>query len=324
MTAANTEAAQLGALANLVLAVVKISAGVLGHTYALVADGVESLADVVSSLVVWGGISVGARPADEDHPYGHGKAEAVAGGIVSGFLLLAAVVITVQAIQEIRRPHHFPAPWTLLVLVAVIVCKAVLARRVGAAGTASGSLAVKADAAHHVSDIITSAAAFIGISIALIGQRMSGDSRWSQADDWAAVLAAGVVAWNGVSMLSTALHELMDRSPGETVLGPLRDAALAVDGVHAIEQLAARRVGVGLWVTVHVHADPHISLAAGHALGGRVKHAMSATGVRVHSVLVHMEPSDRPRALQASATAQDARDMRVPCPVCAERAPSAN
>lgn len=283
-------AAQAGAAANLVLAVAKIAAGIFGNTYALIADGVESFADVASSLIVWGGIAVGARPADEDHPYGHGKAESIAAAVVSLMLLAAAVGIATQAVQEIRTPQHFPAAWTLAVLLGVVAVKWVLARRVGETATASGSAAVKADALHHVSDAITSGAAFVGISAALIGRHYGGSVRWASADDWAALAASVVIAYNGVSMFLTGLHDLMDRSPGAAVLEPLGAAALAVPGVCAIEKLAARRVGIGYRVTVHVQASPAMTLEEGHELGGRVTRAMFASGQRVISVLVHMEP----------------------------------
>ena len=283
-------AAQAGAATNAVLALAKITAGILGRTYALVADGVESLADVASSLIVWGGIAVGSRPADEDHPYGHGKAESLAAATVSLMLLAAAVFIAVEAVREIRTPHAFPAPWTLLALLAVVLVKTLLARRVSAVGVRSGSTAVEADAAHHLSDAITSAAAFIGISAALIGRRFGGGPDWAAADDWAALVSSFVIARNGIAMALAALHDLMDRSPGEPVLGPLRAAAEHVPGVLFVEKLAARRVGTGYRVTVHVQAAPELSLAAAHAIGGHVKHAMCSAGPRVHSVLVHMEP----------------------------------
>jgi cation diffusion facilitator family transporter len=287
---ASIRAAQAGVVTNLVLAGTKIAAGILGSTYALVADGVESLADVASSLIVWGGIAVGARPADEDHPYGHGKAEAVAAAIVSLMLLVAGVFIALQAVREIRTPHEFPAAWTLLVLLGVVAVKALLVRRVSAVGRSSGSAAVEADAMHHLSDAITSSAAFLGISAALLGRHFGGGPRWAAADDWAALIASTVIMWNGVAMFMVGLHDLMDRSPGPEVLGPLRDAALSVPGVCAVEQLAARRVGNAYRVTIHVQASPAITLAEGHALGGRVKRAMCAGTHRVQSVLVHMEP----------------------------------
>jgi cation diffusion facilitator family transporter len=290
LTLRTIRAAQFSAGINLALAAVKIFAGIVGTTYALVADGVESLADVASSLIVWGGIAVGARPPDDDHPYGHGKAESVAAALVSFLLIGAAIFIAVHASYEIRTPHAFPAVWTLGLLLIVSVVKLVMARRISALGSSSGSVAVEADAAHHLGDAITSGAAFIGISAALIGRHMGGGPQWAAADDWAAVFAACVIAWNGSTMAIKALHDLMDRSPGEVVLGPVRAAALDVPGVCHVEKLAARRVGTGYRVTVHVQASPTMSLSDAHDLGGRVKRAITAAGLRIHSVLVHMEP----------------------------------
>jgi cation diffusion facilitator family transporter len=164
-------AVQFGIVINAALAAIKLVAGIVGNTYALVADAVESTADILGSLVVWGGLRVAALPADEDHPYGHGKAEALAAAVVSLMLLGAAVGIGVEAVREIRTPHHTPAPWTLAVLVGVMIVKWTLSRRVHAVGAETGSTAVQADAAHHLSDAITSAAAFIGITVALVGSR---------------------------------------------------------------------------------------------------------------------------------------------------------
>jgi cation diffusion facilitator family transporter len=283
-------AAQAGVATNAVLAIAKITAGVVGHTYALIADGVESLADVASSLIVWGGVALAARPADENHPYGHGRAEALAALVVSGMMLAAAAFVAVESIREIRTPHQFPARWTLIFLLAVVVVKAMMAHRVSAVSVETGSTAVAADASHHLSDAITSAAAFIGISAALLGRHFGGGPRWAGADDWAALASSLVIARNGITMAFAALHDLMDRSPGEPVLAPLRAAALGVPGVCAIEKLAARRVGTGYRVAVHVQAAPELSLADAHAISGRVKYAMSHIGLRVDSVLVHMEP----------------------------------
>jgi cation diffusion facilitator family transporter len=285
-------AAQVGILANAALAGIKLVAGLLGHTYALVADAVESAGDVVGSLVVWGGLAVAARPADDDHPYGHGKAEALAAAAVALMLFAAAVGIAVQATREIRTPHRVPAPWTLGVLVAVMAVKWVLARRVSVVATEIGSTAVKADAWHHLSDALTSGAAFIGISVAVWGSRYRGGTGWEQADDWAALAASVVIAINGVLLLQPALHDLMDRMPDADIVAPIRRAAEAVAGVVAVEKLGVRKAGLGYRVTVHVQADPSMSLAAAHSLGGLVKTAVRAAAPRVDSVLVHMEPYD--------------------------------
>lgn len=283
-------AAQYGMVINAGLAAIKLAAGIMGNTYALVADAVESGADVFSSMLVWGGLAMAAQPADERHPYGYGKAEAISAAAVSLMLLGAAVGIGVEAVREIRTPHHVPAPWTLVVLVGVVLVKWILSRRVHLVGAEMGSTAVKADAAHHLSDAVTSAAAFIGISLALVGDRVWGGQGWESADDWAALVASGVIAFNGVSMGRAALHDLMDRMPSSDVVTPIRDAALGVDGVRAIEQLHVRKAGLAYRVTLHVQADGDMTLDEAHVLSGRVKSAIRTAAPRVNYVLIHMEP----------------------------------
>jgi cation diffusion facilitator family transporter len=204
-------------------------------------------------------------------------------------LLGAAVGIAFESVREIRTPHSVPAPWTLAVLVGVVVVKWMLARRVAVVASETGSTAVKADAAHHLSDALTSAAAFIGISLALVGSRY-WEGRWESADDWAALVAALVIAFNGVSMLRAATHDLMDRMPGPEVVGPIRETALGVPGVRAIEKLHVRKAGIAYRVTLHVHADGSMSLEDAHALAGRVKHTILEHQPHVNYVLVHMEP----------------------------------
>ena len=276
--------AQIGVVVNAILALAKIVAGIVGSTYALVADGIESLADIASSLIVWGGLSIAAQP------FGHGKAEALTAATVSLMLLGAAVGIAIQSVLEIRRPHRLPAPWTLIVLVSVIAIKYLLARRVGAVGASIGSTAVSADARHHVSDAVTSAAAFAGISIALIGSRVRGGSGWESADDWAAVVAAAVIAYNGVSMLVPALDDLMDRMPQPEIVTPIRDAAESVNGVCLVEQLRVRKTGLTYDVALHVQADPSLTLLEAHSLGGAVKAAIRERQPAAKHIHVHMEP----------------------------------
>jgi len=279
------KSAQLGMIVNALLALVKLVAGIVGNTYALVADAVESTADIFASLVVWGGLRVATRDPDDEYPFGYGKAESVAAAVVAMMLLAAALGIAFEAVREIRTPHKTPAPWTLLVLVAVLFVKFVLFRRTLSIGEAAGSTAGKADAWHHLSDAITSAAAFVGISIALWG----GEG-WEQADDWAALFAAGVIFYNGSLLLKPALHDLMDRMPGEEILGAVRIAAETVPSVRAIEKLTARKMGLVYYVDIHVQADPEMSLHASHELSGAVKSSIRRSVPSVAGVLVHMEP----------------------------------
>ncbi|HYC50428.1 MAG TPA: cation diffusion facilitator family transporter [Gemmatimonadaceae bacterium] len=282
--------AQLGLVVNAALAVAKLVAGIVGNTYALIADAVESTTDIFSSVIVWGGLRVASKDPDEQYPFGYGKAEALAASVVALMLLGAAVFIAIEAAQEIRTPHKTPAPWTLIVLVAVMGIKWWLHRKVHAVGTDIHSLAVQADAWHHMSDAITSAAAFAGILIAVVGARYAGGSGWESADDWAALFAAVVILVNGARMLRPALHDLMDRAPGSEFLDQVRRAAECVDGVLATEKLFIRKTGTAYRVTIHVHAEPSLPLRDAHVLGGKVKTAIRAAVPQVQSVLVHMEP----------------------------------
>ena len=277
--------AQAGLLINALLVLVKLIAGIVGHANALVADAVESSADIFSSLIVWMGLSIAARPADEDHPYGHGKAEPLAAAVVSLMLLGAAVGISILAIREILTPHHLPAPFTLFVAAGVIIVKDVLYRRVSRVGKDVGSTAVTADAWHHRADAVSSLAAFIGISIALIGGR-----GWEAADDWAALVAAILVAVNGVRTLRPAISGLMDEAPDTALKVRALEAACSVEGVRKVENLKLRRSGLGFYVDLHVQADPVISLEDAHEIAARVKYAILDAIPNAMNVLVHMEP----------------------------------
>lgn len=268
-TTRGVRAALLGRAVNTALALTKLVAGIVGNSYALVADAVESSLDIFSSLIVWRSLRVAARPADADHPYGHGKAEPLAAAVVALMLLGAAAGIAVAAVEEIPTPHHAPAPFTLAVLVGVILVKEGLFRRVSAVGQETGSKAVAADAWHHRSDAVTSAAAFVGTAVALVG-----GAGWGSADDWAALVASAVIAFNGVRLLGPAVNDLMDRMPDPAVVAAIEAAARAVPGVLATEKLRVRTFGTRLFVDLHVQADPGMPLRESHALSGRVKAAI--------------------------------------------------
>lgn len=281
--------AQFGLLSNAALAVVKLVAGVAGNSYALVADAIESAADVLASLVVIGGLRLAARDADDDYPFGYGRAEPIAAATVSLMLLGAAFGIAWEAFAAMQVPHGAPAPFTLLVLVGVVLVKQWFFRAQHLAGRESGSPAVQADAWHHLSDAVTSGAALIGISVALIG-----GPGWEQADEWAAVMAALVIAANGVIMLLPALHDLMDKAPESDVRDRILDAARSVSEVRDLEKLKVRRVGATLFVDLHVQADAALTLHDAHIIGGCVKTAIRQAIPAVADVLIHMEPYDPP------------------------------
>ena len=274
-----------GALVNTVMAVGKITCGVLGHSYALIADGVESTLDIFSSLLVWVGLRFAALPPDDSHPYGHGKAETLA-TIAVGFSLIAtAVLLAIESVREILTPHHAPAPFTLVVLVVVIVVKEVLFRKVSQRGAEIGSMALESDAWHHRSDAITSAAAFVGISVALVG----GEG-YEAADDYAALLACLVIAFNGIRVLGPALNEAMDVAPPPHIEQDVRVVALGVTGVRGLDKCRVRKMGVEYYVDIHVLVSGEMSVRDGHTIAHCVKDAVRGQMPSVADVLVHIEP----------------------------------
>jgi cation diffusion facilitator family transporter len=275
-----------GMIVNFVLAVVKITAGLLGNSYVLVADGIESALDIAGSVVIWGGLKFAARPPDATHPYGHGKAEPMAAGIVAAGVIIAAIALAIQSVREIFTPHHGPAPFTLIVLIVVIIVKEFLFRSVIRLGKDVASTAVQTDAWHHRSDALTSATAFVGISIALIG----GEG-WQSADDWAALFACAIIAANGYRLLFPAIHEMLDTAPRGEIVATIKKAAISVPGVLEVEKCLVRKMGLSFYVDLHVGVDGEISVREGHHLAHQVKDAIKRTDPRIADVLVHVEPA---------------------------------
>ncbi len=277
----------LGILANAVLAVIKGIAGVLGNSYALIADAIESTTDIASSLIVWGGLKISGIPPDIDHPYGHGKAEPLAATVVSLFLFAVAIAIAIQSAREIVTPHHAPAPFTLIVLVVVVITKESLFRFVFNVGKSIDSTAVKSDAWHHRSDAITSASAAIGISIALIG-----GPGYETADDWAAMFASVVIAFNAFRILRPAVNEVMDAAPTSEIENDVRETAQRVNGVLGLEKCRIRKMGLWYYVDLHVTVEGSMTVREGHEIARNVRAKLLAAHPNVADVLIHIEPSD--------------------------------
>lgn len=276
-----------GIALNAVLAAVKIAGGIFGHTYALVADGAESLLDILSSLMVWAGFKVAAQPPDEDHPYGHGKAEPLAALAVAVFIFAMAGWVGWHAVHEIITPHRGPAWWTLLLLAAVIVVKTIFSRRVGAASERVGSTALGVEALHHYSDAMTSAAAFVGIGIALVG-----GPGWETADDWAALFACVIIAFNGFNMTMKALGDVMDTAVPEEFEKEIRAIALGVPGVQDLHRLRMRKSGLSHLVDIQIRVDGELTVREGHDIAHLVKDALLASAPHaISDVTVHVEPA---------------------------------
>ena len=269
---------------NALLAIVKLAAGVIGHSFALVADAVESLVDIAGSALVWLSFIYGARPPDQEHPFGHGKIEAVAGLAVSAMVLAAAVWIAIEAVDQITTPHTVPAPFTLAVLVIVIAVKETMHRIARRAARRSGSTAGHSDAWHHRSDAITSLFAFVGISIAL-----AGGPGWAPADDWAALAASAVILVNGVLIARLPLQELLDRHAPE-VAGEAIKLATDHPDVLGVERCDARRSGRGYRIVMHTEVDPAMTVERSHRLTGVLKERIRDALPEVDSVLIHIEP----------------------------------
>jgi cation diffusion facilitator family transporter len=281
----SVRATMIGLATNVVLAIVKLLAGIFGRSYALIADAIESMADAASSIIVWRAVVIADKPADEEHPYGHGKAEAIATAAVSVMLLVAALLICAQSAKEILTPRYTPAPYTLFVLLGVIFVKEGLFRFVGRIAEEVESGAVKADAWHHRSDAITSAAAALGISIALVG-----GENYKSADDWAAIFAAVIIGFNGFRLLRPALDELMDAVPKEDITGVARTIALQVKGVKGVEKCFARKMGHEYWLDMHIEVDGELTVAVAHKLSHTVKDVIRAKLPRVLDATIHIEP----------------------------------
>ncbi|MEX2465888.1 MAG: cation diffusion facilitator family transporter [Gemmatimonadota bacterium] len=267
------------------LAVVKITAGLAGNSFALVADGVESVLDLLSSVLVWGGLRLSSAPQTPEFPYGRGKAEPLAAMIVAIILLAAAVGIAFGAVHEIVTPHGPPAAFTLVVLVLVVATKELTFRFLTHRGTDVGSQAMLADAWHHRADALTSVAAFLGISLALL----MGEG-WEAADDWAALVACVVIAWNGVNLLRGAFREVMDASAPQEVRDRIRRIAADVADVHGIDEVRVRRSGLVYLVDIHVEVDEALTVRRGHEIGHDVKDRLIACELPILDVLVHIEP----------------------------------
>jgi len=283
----------LGIAVNIVLGCAKFAAGIFGHSHALIADATESFADIFNSLIVWRGIVVAETPADDDHPYGHGKAEPLAAAFGAIMLLVAALWIAIKAANDIAEsfnPHSLvfrePPRWfTLVILGVVVVVKEGLFRFVFREGTALENSAVTTDAWHHRSDAITSVAAAIGITVALVGGK-----KYVSADDLAAIFAALIIGFNGFLLLRPAVSELMDKAPDHDLNEQVRKIAETVAGVGSVEKCFVRKMGYQFYAEMHVEVDPLMTVLRSHEIAHNVKNRVREELPRVNDVLVHIEP----------------------------------
>ena len=284
--ASTTRAMRLSLAVGFLMLVLKVGAYVLTGSASILGDAAESVVHVAAVMFAAFSLGLLKKPADDDHPYGHGKAEPLASAMVATLLLLAAVWIAAHSVREIFRPHAAPAPWTLAVLVLVVLVKETLFRFVLREGVSVESSAVQGDAWHHRSDAITSLFAGIGIAFALVG-----GPDYAAADDVAALLASGVIAWNGWRLLRGAFGELMDTAPDFALVAEIRGLAAGVPQVRGIEKCFIRKMGWHLYVDMHVEVDPQMSVEQAHRVAHTVKDTIRVRLPKVRDVLVHIEPT---------------------------------
>jgi cation diffusion facilitator family transporter len=291
-----------GILVNGGLGAAKLAAGVLGHSYALIADACESFADVMGSCVTFYALKKASEPADVDHPAGHGRAETLASAVTALALVGVGALIFWQAALSLNELRRAPSPLTLLVLVPVILIKEQMFNWMRARGKKIGSLAVVADAWHQRSDVVTSLAALTGIIVA-----WAGGAAWSHADSWAALAASVWLAGTGLWLLGPTLHELMEGSVDPALLQFIEETSRNCPGIAGVDKVWVRKLGMRLMVDLHIEVDPDISVQEGHRLSHEVKAKLQAELPQVRDVMVHVEPYDprrpkRPFRIQKGGT----------------------
>lgn len=274
-------------IGNICLALVKGLAGILGNSYALIADAIESTTDIFSSFLVLFGLKYANKPADENHPYGHGRAEPLITFIVVGFLITSATIIAYESIQNITTPHDAPKSWTLIVLTIIILWKEYSFRKVMKRGIETNSSSLKADAWHHRSDAITSVAAFIGIAIALLFGK-----GYESADDWAALFASGFILYNSYLIFRPALGEIMDEHLYDDLILEIRKVSNTVKGVIDTEKCFIRKAGMKYHVDLHATVDANITVKEGHDISHLLKDTLRAKIPQLGHVLIHIEPNE--------------------------------
>lgn len=272
-------------LGNTCLAIIKGFAGFFGNSYALIADAIESTTDIFASFLVLFGIKYSNRPADRNHPYGHGRAEPLITFLVVGFLITSATIIAYESIVNIQKPHGLPKPWTLIVLGVIIIWKEYSFRLVIKKSIETNSSSLKADAWHHRSDAITSVAAFIGITIALCMGK-----GYESADDWAALFASFFILYNSYLIFRPALGEIMDEHLYDDLIAEIRKVSGTVIGIIDTEKCYIRKVGMKFHVDLHAVVDGTISVKEGHDLAHNLKDTLQDQIPQLGNVLIHVEP----------------------------------
>jgi len=281
------KASYFSVLGNTALAIVKGLAGVFGHSYALIADAIESTTDIFASILVLFGLKYSTKPADENHPYGHGRAEPLITFLVVGFLITSATIIIYEGITNMKAPRELPKSWTLIVLGIIIIWKEISFQYVIRKSKETDSSSLKADAWHHRSDAITSITAFIGISMTLL----LGEN-FKNADIYAAFFAAAFIFYNSYLIFRPALGEIMDENLYDDLITEIRKVSLTVNGILDTEKCLVRKSGMKYHVDLHAVVDGSKSVKEGHKLAHDLKDKLQNEMDNIGEVLIHIEPNN--------------------------------
>jgi cation diffusion facilitator family transporter len=272
-------------IGNILFAVVKFVAGILGNSYALIADAIESTTDVFASILVWIGLKYSTKPADENHPYGHGRFEVISTFAVIGFLVVSATIIAIESIKNIQTPHEPPKVFTLYVLGGIILFKELSYQYVIRQSKKTHSSSLKADAWHHRSDAITSVMAFIGIVFAIF----MGEG-FEAADDVAALIASFFIVYNAYKIFKPIISEISDEQVYDDMIEDVRRIATTVPGVIDTEKCHIRKMGMTFYVDLHLIVDGNLTVIQGHRIAHNLKDEIQRQIPEIADVLVHTEP----------------------------------
>jgi cation diffusion facilitator family transporter len=278
-------AALLGLVVALTLGVVQFLGGWFGGSVALKSDAFHSLGDALTSFAVLGALVWAQQPADAEHPYGHTRAEAVAGSNVALLLVVLGVGVGWEALHTVGEPSDPPEWYTPIIAAAGILLKEGLYRYEIRIAQQTGSGAVRASAWDHRLDAFGSLAVLVGLVLA-----RWGGPEWHPADHVAAMAVALVIFLAGARLFWTSLNELMDRQADTGTLEAVRREALATPGVLGVEKLLVRKSGLEHLVDIHVEVDPEMSVRDSHEIGHAVKNRLLEKLITVKDVLVHIEP----------------------------------
>jgi cation diffusion facilitator family transporter len=278
--------AALGMLVSAMLAVIKIAAGVRGHSTAVFSDGLESAGDVFASGVVLLGLTLAAKPADADHPYGHGRAEILSGLFIGLVLTAGGALISFAALERLGHARTAPATFVVWPLVISLAAKATMAIFKFRYGRRISSSALTADAWNDAVDCLSAAAALAGVGLAL-----RDPVRFLDADQYGGFVVGLIVVWIGLRVAWDTALQLMDTMPGEDLMSQIRSVAATVAGVRGVEKCFARKTGLRYHVDLHLEVDPEMTVRQSHDIAHRVRLRIRERLNWVADVLVHVEPA---------------------------------